>query len=296
MKVSVNNLLSNVVARKAVGLVFAALVMNLTLNFKTAGQKLKADEVVAKHLESIGTTENRAAAKNYLLIGATKFKILQQVSVLTEGRSVFASESGKMLLAMTFKTPEYPHERIYFNGGKISVGFIAPGIRSQFGNYLVLHEQIVDDGLLGGALFKSWSLANSDQDKTRIKMDGTKKINGAECYVLNYETRGTADFKIKLYFDAQTFRHVRSEYRRLFSTQLGAVPELSSRLNEARQILTEDFSDFKTENNLSLPRSYQMQLTTDGQSGTRLYTWDVNFTQVLLNQKFAPDFFNADAK
>lgn len=150
---------------------------------------------------------------------------------------------------------------------KVNVGFAAPGNRSPLGVYLTAQNKIVSEGLLGGTLFKSWSLLNLAENKAKLTMDGTKKINGVECYVLDYNPRGGSDSNVSLYFDAQTFRHLRTEYQRVISARVGVRPEDSSRQLETRQILTEDFSNFKAFDKLMLPQDYRMTLTNIGQNG-----------------------------
>lgn len=88
------------------------------LGNNTLAQKLKAEDVVAKHLESLGTAADRTAAKNYLLIGASNFKELRRANAVLEGRAVFASESNKMLFGFAFNAPSYAQERIIYNGSK----------------------------------------------------------------------------------------------------------------------------------------------------------------------------------
>lgn len=274
--------------------VFGALLILSLAVFSANAQKLKVEEVVAKHLESIGAAENRAAAKNYLFVGAASFKIPTEPNPPLEGRAVFASETDKMLFGLALNSASYKQEQIIYDGKKPKIGFISPGRRSPLGGFLAGEDDIVANGLLGGVLFRSWSFLNAPETKAKLSLDGTKKIKGVECYVVDYNPRKGTDYAIKLYFDAQTFRHLRTEYKRTISAKIGLRPEDSSRQQETRHTLIEDFSNFKTFNNLTLPQNYTLLLTITGQSGTVEYQWDINILQFLFNQKLDANSFNAE--
>ena len=51
--------------------------------------------------------------------------------------------------------------------------------------------------------------------KAKLSLEGTKKIDGKENYVLSYSPKGGSDVDINLYFDKETFRHTRTEYKQL---------------------------------------------------------------------------------
>jgi hypothetical protein len=275
--------------------IFAALLILFLAVFSANAQKLKVEEIVAKHLESIGIDNNRAAAKNYLFIGGVSFKIPTQPNPPIEGRAVFASEADKMLFGLALNATSYQQERIIFDGKKPKIAFVTPGNRSPLGTFLFGEENIIANGLLGGVLFKSWGILNAPETKAKLSLSGTKKIKGTECYVVDYNPRKGSDYAIKLYFDAQTFRHLRTEYKRTISAKIGLKPEDSARQQETRQTMTEDFSNFSTFNNLTLPQNYTLLLAFNGQNGTIEYQWDINMLQFLFNQKLDANSFNAEA-
>ena len=65
-----------------------ALIFSLFTNLSAADEKLTADELVAKHLESIGSTEARAAVKSVTIIGNSKATFLGRGGGQAEGISV----------------------------------------------------------------------------------------------------------------------------------------------------------------------------------------------------------------
>ena len=61
-----------------------------------------------------------------------------------------------------------------------------------------------------------------------------------------------------------------------------------------RYKLIEEFSDFKTEGQLTLPDAYNLRLTVDAQSSMVLQ-WVVNFSQFAFNQPIESQAFNVSA-
>jgi hypothetical protein len=128
----------------------------------------------------------------------------------------------------------------------------------------------------------------------KLDYSGIKKINGKELHQLRYRPRKGSDFDIKLYFDAATFEHVRTEYERVVSSRMGSNPDASSSQLQTRYRMVEEFSDFKAEGNLRLPHSYTLQLTIEGQGTTSQFEWAMALTQFQFNQKIPEDSFNVE--
>jgi len=98
---------------------------------------------------------------------------------------------------------------------------------------------------------------------------------------------------IILYFDKDNFRHVRTEYKRTSSAGIGVRPEDSTRYSATNLKVTEDFTDFKAENGLTLPHSYRLFYSITGQNGTTEIEWNFNLTEFALNQKLDSKTFDA---
>jgi hypothetical protein len=260
-----------------------------------APPQMKAEEVLAKHLESIGTADARSSVRTRIISGGCKFSFHARSSGMTEGKVVIASEGLKTLLGMAFPSIEYPHERVGFDGKNLTTGYISPGIRTVLGNFLLTYNVIVREGLLGGTLTTAWPLTDVAGRKAKLEYAGTKTINGKETQALRYYPGKGSEVSIKLYFDSATFQHVRTEYERVINAEMGRTPEASSRQSASRYKMTEEFSDFKKEGGLILPHDYKLQLSIIGQSGSAQYEWDVKLGQFDFNQPIAPDSFNLEA-
>jgi hypothetical protein len=259
-----------------------------------ATQKLKAEDVVSRHLAAIGADETRASVTTRTITGGCNFKVRSGQLGELAGRAVMASEGNKSLIGLAFDFADYPHDRIGFDGKLFTAAFIRPGERSILGNFMLTHETPLKEGLMGGTLSAAWPMYNLAARDARLEYSGTKKINERQMHVLRYTPKGGSDFQIKLYFDGETFHHVRTEYERVVSARMGAGPDASASQRETRYKMEENFSDFKEESGLNLPHTYRIQFLIDTQSGTRQYEWTLNLAQFKFNQKISPESFNVE--
>jgi hypothetical protein len=273
-------------------IIFAVVCTSI---FAQKAEKLKAEEIIAKHLESIGTKEKRAEIKNQTIAGSSEFVTLRRGVLKIAGTVVFASEGPKLFFGANYDSVQYPSDRIFFDGDKVNLGFFESGIRSTFSNYMIVNKQIISEGLFGGSLTSGWSLLDTSGRGAKIKTAGKKKIDGKETYVLEYFAKKYSDPSIKLFFDAQTFQHVQTEYFQAFSPGQSENPIQSSGQRERRQTLTESFSSFSLENGLTLPHKHTVHLILDGAVYTE-YEWTFQFSKFLFNQKLDPKSFDANAK
>lgn len=263
--------------------------------FAVSAQKMKPEDVLSKHLESIGTSEARAAVKSQIAVGDAKFKIISKKNIEVGGRVVLASAAGKNFFGMNLEAADYQMDKLSFDGSKVKASFVRPGQRSLLGNFILSNEALLKESLLGGTLSTSWALLDMANKKAKLSYDGTKKIDGKETYVLGYSPK-SSDVSIKLYFDKETFQHVRTEYKRAFSAGIGTNPNQSAGYDESRLTVTEDFSDYKKEKDLTLPHSYRLNYSVIGQNGTTEVEWSFNLTEFAFNQTLEDKTFDAEAK
>lgn len=276
--------------------VFRLILLIAIVSTPIFAQKLKAEDVLAKHLDSIGTTENRAALKNMIVVGDAVVTYISQKNLPANGRVVIASAKEKMFFGMSLNAADYPLEKFIYNGKNTSVAFVRPGTRTVLGNFVLSNEDVLQESILGGTLTTSWALMNLADNKAKLSFDGTKKIDGKETFVLGYSPKGGGDIKISLYFDKETFRHVRTEYKRTASAVIGQRPEQSSQFSETRLKVTENFSDFKAEKDMTLPHTYSLNYTINGQNGTTEIEWKFNLSEFAFNQKMDDNTFNPETE
>ena len=281
----------------ALALVFALLFMAAARVATVpvgAEQKMKPEELIAKHLESIGTAEARAAARNRIIKGVTELTLKQGGTGNLLGSALLASEGDKNLLMMTFERPDYPAERIGYNGHKLGVQPIRPGVRTPLGEFFRTHEEMFKEGLVGGTLSQSWPLLNVAARSPKLEYGGTKKFDGRLAHELKYTPNKGASLKIKLYFDAENFRHIRSEYERVIAATMGTSPIQSAGRLDTRYKVVEEFSDFKEENGLTLPHTYKFELRMTSDRAPVLLEWVLNLNNFSFNQSMSAKDFEVE--
>lgn len=257
--------------------------------------KLTPAEIVAKHLESIGSANAREGVKTRLVTGTAQVIFRSEPSGQAIGRVVLASEGRRHLVGMSFPSPVYPREHLGFNGDNFMAAFATPGTRSMLGGFLMTNQQVFKEGLMGGVLSAAWPLFDLQSRHARIEYAGTKTIDDHVLYELAYRPRGGADLKIRIYFDTENFRHVRTEYERLIPAQMDTRSMVNVQTRESRYLLVENFSLFKQEGELTLPHIYTIKLAVDTQNGTFLAEWTLKLTRFSFNEKIDPASFSISA-
>jgi hypothetical protein len=286
-----------------------AIILSLVLCSVTGASllpedKLKPEDVVAKHLAAIGPVEQLAKAKSVVAIGDAKAMTHSAAVKELVGVSQVASAGDKVLLAMVFNSVSYPYEKVAFDGNKMTVGlWTGTGQRSSLGEFLMSQQVIFKEGLIGGVLSSAWPLRNVAERGSKLSYAGAKKIEDRTVHELKYSPRkGGGDLKISLFFDAETFRHVRSEYHLTVSARMGGRPDamVTGRVTDSgsqtfhRYKLIEEFGDFQTVNDLTLPRTYRIRLTIDAQR-SQLLEWVMNFKRFAFNEPIEATAFNVSA-
>lgn len=286
-------LVSRAFAAFVVAFLFIAAARVATIPV-TAEQKIKPEELIAKHLESIGTAEARAAARNRIITGVSELTLKQGGSGNLLGSALMASEGDKNLLMMAFDRPDYPAEKIGYNGHKLGVQPIRPGVRSPLGEFFRTHEEMFKEGLVGGTLSQSWPLLNVAARSPKLEYGGTKKFDGRLAHELKYTPNKGGSLKIKLYFDAENFRHIRSEYERVIAATMGPRPGASAGRLDTRYRVVEEFSDFKEENGLTMPHIYKFELRISSESAPMLLDWVLNLQKFSFNQSMSGKEFDVE--
>lgn len=263
------------------------------LPFKAFSQKQDAAEVIKNHLASIGSENDRKAVKNMLVVSDAEVKIKGSASG-TSGRALILSSANKTMWAMSFASNAYPMDKFGFNGTETKVGFINPGTRSVLGDFIFSYNEIVREGLLGGTLTTAWALANLDSSKAKIEWGGTADIKGRQHIILKFAPKKGGDIETKMFFDAENYRHTRTEYLRIIEASQGATVDGSAGRGADRYQLIEEFSDFKKAGKLTLPSIYKINYSYSSnaaiqskQKSNREMEWSFKVTSFSQNQEIS---------
>jgi hypothetical protein len=253
---------------------------------------ITVESLVAKHLDSIGSAEARAAIKSRVITGTVVSTIRLGGAGQLRGRAVLASSDNKSLIGMAFSDIKYSNENMAFDGKTVTVGQFKPGSHTPLGQFLLSFDMVFKQGLLGGTLSSAWPLLDLRVTNPRLKYTGAKKINNQRVCVLNYYPRDTSFLGITLYFDTKTFQHLRTEYEKVVNAGMVTQNEVAASQQETRYKMIEEFSDFKTEDALSLPHTYRLQLSISSQRGSLLQEWALTLTQFAFNDVLDDKQFN----
>jgi len=246
-----------------------------------AMQKMKPAELVQNHLASIGTPEAIAAARNCVVKGTSTVVFRPGPDNRSSGAAEIVSEGKSVRLGWIFQALNYPGEIFTFDGNKVGAIFVKPGQRSALAMFVNSNDVIVREGLLGGTLTTAWALLDVPGRKPRIEYNGIKKKGGKDLHEIRYiARRGGGDVRVFMYFDPETFRHVRTEFS-LF--QIGQT--------ERRYFITEEFDKFVTANGLTLPTVYKMNYTIEEETSSAMIDWTIMATEIQHNQQIDPKAF-----
>jgi len=253
---------------------------------------LKPEEVVAKHLDSIGTAAARAAIKNRVVQGSAMFKLVVGGHGTLDGKAGLVSEQHKCNFVLKF-TGDYRGEQIVSDGDKVYVAAtMANRRRSNFGEFIHTQDFVVKEGLMGGELSTGWALANLDKLPGKLEYAGLKKFDGQSVINLRYYSKKNHDINVEIYLDPQTFRHVATVYSMKLSPNLGADVTQSAKQREIRYTVEERFTNFETVDGLTLPSHYDLTYTEELQNGSTLIdNWNFNADDIAHNMSLDPRNF-----
>ena len=249
-------------------------------------KKPTAEEVIAKHLESIGSPEKLAAVKSRTIYGvvAVKMPLGTVPEILPEpgtrkdpSNFLFASTESSMGMLMKFYNGTYTGEQLAYDGKDATIGYTQNGKRSPFADFVARYDGIMREGFLGGTLSTSWPLLHIQDGKYGLKYDqvesGGKKFHRITC--TPKDKKHFHELVVRLYFEFETYRHVITEYVQITSDSVWIA-------------FLEGFGNFKAVDGLMLPHSYSPQATS-----VTGYHWNIEVKQISHNEPIDPQLFRA---
>lgn len=220
--------------------------------------KLKPDDLVARHLESTGLISGAFASLLIEGTGSSRY--------MTAGRGRGGtSDSGDAFLAfqgqqiyLQIPCPEqrYRSEIVLYDGNDVY------GTNTLLARFVRQFQILMDEGLISGVYSMNWALANLEEQKPKLKYKGLKKKGGRKLHELEYLSKRGSDGKILLYFDAARFCHVMTEFN-----VLRHLPTVRGQIGQSeRYSLEEQYSDFRDVDGLILPHCWQIKVVAPGSS------------------------------
>jgi hypothetical protein len=192
---------------------------------------------------------------------------------------------------MVLQSKNKTNDQTAFHGEIQVIGVLTQGGRSPLGNFLSSQPSLMKHGLIGGVLSSAWPLFNLSKRDAKLSYAGMDKVDGKPVHKLKYVPRNSGDLIINLYFDANTFQHLRSQYEYILSARQGAVAEASAGQRDTRYKLVEDFSDFQPTGKLTLPHTYTINLSIEAPNRTQTLQWTINLQQFSFTETIDPSVF-----
>lgn len=274
-----------------------------------AESTLSLADLISKHLNSIGTPEQRAAAKTRVATGTSHYKIVNGGTGEMDGSATLVGEGRNLRFVMKYKAGEYRGEDLLTDGDRVQV-FGNPK-RSLIGQFLYDQNPLISEGLLGGTLGTAWPLLDPKSRSAKLSYEGLKNIAGTELHEVKYVPKKKGDLDIRLYFEKETFRHVLTVATVTINPQLlgytngngtdfmgrgeisatGSSAETSTaRQQEIRYRLEQRFGGFQQVEGLTLPRTTSIRFSAEGYRSA-LVTYDATFDQIDENITLDPRNF-----
>lgn len=285
--------------RRLLLLLFTAVVA-AGLQARPADEKIAPADLVAKHLDSIGSAEARARSHGTRIKGDAQVTVKLCGEGQVDGEAVIRSQGPMNLISMKFNTPAYPFEFLAFDGKKFFASQFQPGSRTCLAQFFLTNDTIFKEGLIGGALSESWPLLNLADKNPKLEYAGLKKVGDRQLHAMKYTPRKGSDLKVVLFFEPETFRHVRTEYSRtIYATEQRRIagggpdlpPEQRQQASPARIEAYEQFADFKPEAGLNLPHTYSFHLSIQSEVRPAVIDWVFNLTNFAFDAPLNPAEF-----
>ncbi len=304
-----------------------ALSLARSENVFAKDKKLKPEEVVAAHLKSIGNPELLAGIENRGMGGETTVEFIQGGVGSLKGQSIVISSGRSLSIILKYGGVDYPGEYFAYDATDVEVGTISPGQRSPLGDFIFRYNGLMEEGLLGGVLSLGWPLLNVEERKSKLKYKSAK-VDGRELHQIEYTPKGGMNnIKVKMFFEPDTFRHVRTEYSlRVQGEQAlqagqtitrgiapssdpggqpgGAITRNAGILDPVANsyyLLVETFGDFRKvelgdsngneTGSLILPHSYAIEYSVEGHGSSFLGHWSLIANQWAHNLTLDPAVF-----
>jgi len=263
------------------------------------------EQLITSHLKSIGEPALLSRIKSITFVGIAEVEFILGMSGQMSGTAMLVSEGPKMAIVMRFQDINYPGEYFAHDGRSVTVGHMKPGLKSPIADFFYRYNKVLKNGMVGGVLSNAWPLLDVKGNKPRNMKVRKTKVEGRELYELEYRPRDDhGDMKILLFFDPETFRHVRTQYRVTtrddVTTGFNPSPDddmaIATVRGESYYTLVEKFDDFKKVGDMTLPHSYTLDYMIDGpnQSGF-IAKWKINALEFGFNTpNIDPDLFKAE--
>lgn len=227
------------------------VVVLLAIVVAAQDQRLTGDQIIEKHLAAVGGRETLAKLKTRIALGTIRKE------EEPENQLVILSESPNRLSAF-YAFRDYDFHMIY-DGSR---ALVRPVLPRNVSTITDKYQEMLGSGLMFNGISLYNLIANNPTSELKLEAKGLKKVGGKQAYVVQLKTQKGAT--AKLYFDAETFMWVRTDYGSAsVSSQMGTftnaiVPQGGSETTVDFYVET---SDFREADGVKLPFKFTQVIT-----------------------------------
>src|SRR5207253_2897276 len=229
-----------------------SLLILLSLCGLASGQdKLTGNEIINRHLAAVGGREALAKLKTRVALGTVKKENEAEAEL-----AIFSELPNRVSANYRFEKYDW---KLRYDGTKVI--FFPPISRKLYG-ITDKYNEMLASGLMFNSVTLSNVLTEAESGGVKFEAKGSKKLHGRPAYVVEVK-RGKGD-AFRLYFDAEDFMWVRTDYGRVtISKQMGAFTNDVAFHGEDE--IGIDFyietSDFRNVDGIKLPFKFEQVIT-----------------------------------
>lgn len=260
----------------------SAIPINASLPFQA--KSLATEDLLSRHINSIGSPDALSFVTTRLAGGTfRKVDVLGWYGGSLEGDAVITSSGPKFYLSLKSNAKDSLADQLVFDGTDASTGTIRKG-RSYISEFFNRHPAPLKDGLIAGVLSTAWPFLIRENITSVAKYVYPKKVDGQQVFALDYRpSKEYSQLQVRLYFDAKTFCHVRTEYKGRMVGYKAHTNE-TNLISEGAMTLTEHFSEFREVDGLTLPHNYKLRVSAEIEQRSLITEWKLKIDWVKHNQ------------
>lgn len=233
---------------------FASLMLVALITRTVAADEkpqLTGSEIIDKHIQAVGGKEALAKIKSRVAIGVAK-----KDSDAAAPVAIMSEAPNRVSAIYQFEGFNW---QLSFDGSK---PIFRPTISRSAGVFVHKYEEM----LASGTMFNSISLYNAllagEAGGVKFEAKGTKKVRGKSAYVV--EMKPGKGESVRLYFDAESFMWVRTDYGSVRRTKdMGTFTnDVTSKDEESTIDFYVETSDFKAVDGIKLPFKLEVVATS----------------------------------
>ncbi len=261
-------------------------------------EKMKAEELLARHRASLGAEDILTTYRTAGMQGMGQFRMFRGGTGNLEGRVAMISDALKSRFSLDLGHLLYSGEQFISDGQRVEIQYVRneTQTRSDLGMFFYRYPQLIRNGIWGGSLTRTWALLNHDAKELRLRYQGLSEKDGKQLHEATIDCRGCGEVTIHLFFESDTFRHVLTTYSLVTPSPPTENRSLKTPMKDPpfiRYTMEEHFSNFRTQAGVTQPTQWLVRYTRDQQDRPVMLELESRFEIQIINNPYEPALFEA---